>query len=251
MLSAEHLAARARKLAEGQRHHFARRQPTRLLARLDETRRILDEAYRELNEPDVAELNVGPAADWLLDNFHVIQEHVRDVREALPRGFYRELPELTGGPLAGYPRAYEIATTLISHTEGRVDVDNVDLFLGAFQEVTALTLGELWAMPAMLRLALIENVRRMALRTRDRLRELRLADSWASRFQAASDEGQAALSGIMEQFIRRPPTLTPIFVSRFLRQVRLAGGELAQLMSLEHWIADRGLTADDAESRAT
>jgi hypothetical protein len=69
---------------------------------------------------------VGPAADWLLDNYHVVQEHVREVREALPRGYYRELPELTTGPLAGYPRIYEVAITLISHTEGRADAENVD-----------------------------------------------------------------------------------------------------------------------------
>jgi cyclic beta-1,2-glucan synthetase len=194
---------------------------------------------------------VGPAADWLLDNYHVVQEHVREVREALPRGYYRELPELTTGPLAGYPRIYEVAITLISHTEGRADAENVDLFLGAFQESAPLSLGELWAVPAMLRLGLIENVRRMALRTLGRYGELQRADQWARRLEAASDAGRDALTAELNEFVARPPQLTAIFISRFLRQIRLAGGELAPLMALEQWIADHGLTADEAEARAT
>ncbi|MBA2572886.1 MAG: carbohydrate-binding protein [Gemmatimonadetes bacterium] len=251
LLSAEKLAARARELARGQRYHHARKQPTRLLARLDETRRILDDAYAQLGGPEAQALNVGPAADWLLDNYHVVQEHVREVREALPRGYYRELPELSAGPLAGYPRIYEVAITLISHTEGRADAENVDLFLGAFQEIVPLTLGELWAIPAMLRLGLIENIRRMTLRTRGRLGELQLANEWAARFDAASGTGPDALAAELNRLVTRPPPLTPIFISRFLRQIRFAGGELAPLMAVEQWIADHGLTADDAEARAT
>ena len=80
---------------------------------------------------------MGPAGEWLLDNLHVVQEHIREVRESLPRGYYRELPELAGGALAGYPRVYEIAITLISHSEARIELENVDLFLSAFQQVRA------------------------------------------------------------------------------------------------------------------
>ena len=126
-------------------------------------------------------MDVGPAGEWLLDNYHVVQEHIGEVRESLPSGYYRELPELAGGPLAGYPRVYELAITLISHSEGRIDLDNVSGFVEAFQKVSALTIGELWAVPAMLRLGLIENVRRMALRTVQRLDELELADEAARR----------------------------------------------------------------------
>ena len=80
-------------------------------------------------------MDVGPAGEWLLDNYHVVQEHIGEVRESLPRGYYRELPVLGGGPLAGYPRVYELAITLISHSEGRIDLDNVSGFVGAFQQV--------------------------------------------------------------------------------------------------------------------
>jgi cyclic beta-1,2-glucan synthetase len=147
----------------------------------------------------------------------VIQEHIFEVRESLPRGFYHELPELAQGTLAGYPRVYELAITLISHTEGRIDLENVDRFVGAFQEVAALGIGELWAIPAMLRLGLIENVRRMALRTATRLEDINRADEWAARILAASEDDPSELSDTLGKFVRHPPSLTPYFVSRLLR----------------------------------
>ena len=84
---------------------------------------------------------MSPAGEWLLDNLHVVQEHIREVRDSLPRGYYQELPELATGALAGYPRVYEIAITLISHTEARVELESVDLFLEAFQQVRQLAIG--------------------------------------------------------------------------------------------------------------
>ncbi|MEZ0336228.1 MAG: hypothetical protein ACAI18_19725, partial [Gemmatimonadales bacterium] len=66
--------------------------------------------------------DIGPAGEWLLDNYHVVVEHIGEVRESLPRGYYRQLPELRAGPLSGYPRVYELAITLISHSEGRIDL---------------------------------------------------------------------------------------------------------------------------------
>ena len=196
-------------------------------------------------------MNVGPAGEWLLDNLHVVQEHIQEVRDSLPRGYYRELPELAFGALAGYPRVYEIAITLISHTEGRIEVDNLDLFVGAFQQVAPLSIGELWAIPAMLRLGLIESVRRMALRTVRRLRELDEADLWATRLTSAGDESAPALAAALQNFVSRPPELTPTFVSRFLYQLRMSPDSVPPLAWLEGWIAEHGMSAEDAAARAT
>jgi cyclic beta-1,2-glucan synthetase len=194
---------------------------------------------------------VGPAGEWLLDNYHVVQEHIGEVRESLPGGYYRELPELAGGPLAGYPRVYELAITLISHSEGRVDLENVTGFVAAFQQVAPLTIGELWAVPAMLRLGLIENVRRMALRTVQRLDELEAADAEAARIVSAAEDGQAALDQELDRFASNPPPLTPNFVSRFLQQLRVEGGALPAVVRLEQWIAEEALSSEEATSRAT
>ena len=181
----------------------------------------------------------------------MVQEHIGEVRESLPGGYYRELPELARGPLAGYPRVYELAITLISHTEGRVDLDNVTGFVAAFQDVSPLTIGELWAVPAMLRLGLIENVRRMALRTVQRLDELEAAEAAAARIADAAEKGQAALDAELDRFATNPPPLTPNFVSRFLQQLRVEGGALPAVVRLEQWIAEEALGSEEATARAT
>ncbi|MGH7475834.1 MAG: GH36-type glycosyl hydrolase domain-containing protein [Longimicrobiales bacterium] len=252
-LGAERLAERARSLAEGQRIadavHGGRSAP--LLVRLRETRAILEAGHERLATATSAARDVGPAGEWLLDNYHVVQEHIREVRESLPRSFYRELPELVSGQLAGYPRVYEIAITLISHTEGRISVDNVDLFVAAFQQRAPLSLGELWALPAMLRLGLIENIRRMTLRTLQRLDQTEIAEWWAARLIDAHALGDDALGAALSEFLMRHPPLTPNFVSQFLHRIRVEDAAFTPLAWLEPWLAEEGTSPDEARARST
>ncbi|MBB4637081.1 GH36-type glycosyl hydrolase domain-containing protein [Longimicrobium terrae] len=222
-----------------------------LLSRLNQTRGILNDAYAQLAAGADRELDVGPAGEWLLDNAYVVQEHIREVLDTLPPGYYRELPELSSGALAGYPRVYELAITLISHTESRVNLENLERFVSAFQAHTPLCIGELWAIPAMLRLALLESVRRMALRTVQRMDEMEAAGAWAARIGEASGEGPEALGAALDAFAGDPPPLTPVFVSRFLHQLRLTRGAYPPLAQIEAWIGDRALGADDAAARST
>ena len=223
----------------------------RLLERLDQTRRIVADAHDRLAAAEERDHNVGPAGEWLLDNLHVVQEHILEVRESLPTGYYRELPELASGALAGHPRVYEIAIALISHTEARVELDDLKLFVAAFQEVAPLRIGELWALPAMLRLGLIESVRRMALRSVRRLEEMETADAWATRLGEAAAEGNGRLESTLAEFLERPPELSPTFVARFLQQLRFQHGSTPRLRPLELWVAEQGMSAEDASGRAT
>jgi len=101
---------------------------------------------------------VPSGAEWLLDNFYLIQQVVRQVRQDLPEGFYRQLPILTGGALAGLPRIYALASALTTATEFHLDPDAARRFLTAYQTVSALTIGELWALPAVLRLAVLDRL---------------------------------------------------------------------------------------------
>jgi cyclic beta-1,2-glucan synthetase len=250
LLGVEGLAERIRKIARAQvlRPFDEGDRRTPLLTRLDDTREVLETARTRLAAAADAEEDIGPAGEWLLDNAHVVEEHVREVRESLPRDYYGELPELATGHLAGYPRVYEIATTLISHTEARIDLANVELVICAFQEVSPLSIGELWAVPAMLRLGLIESVRRMALRTMQRLDEVEKADKWAQRIVGVSDP--TAVAAALNEFIVRHPPLTPAFVTRFLRQLRFADQAIPSLAWIEPWLNEEGLNAEDAAARA-
>lgn len=253
LLGPDQLAERARALAREQRAGAMattwREAP--LLTRLAQSRKILYDAHERLAAGAARGVDVGPAGEWLLDNFHVVREHIREIHENLPHGYYRELPELTSGALAGYPRVYELTITMISHTEGRVDRQNLDGFVGAYQSVTPLRIGELWAVSAMLRLALIESVRRMTLRTVQRMDHIEQADAWAVRIAAAAEHGERALGSVLDAFVRSSPQLTPAFVSRLMHQLRLIVGSYPILAHIEQWISDRSLGAEDAIARAT
>jgi cyclic beta-1,2-glucan synthetase len=253
LLGTDQLAEKARTVAQRERlaPPAITRREAPLLTRLADTQAILEDIWTQLTAGAARQVDVGPAGEWLLDNFHVVQEQIREIHETLPRGYYRELPELATGRLAGYPRVYELAIALISHSEARVDVNNLDLFVSAYQSVAPLSIGELWALPAMFQLALIESVRRMALRTRQRMSAIERADAWALRIEQASEEGEAALGRVLDDFVSAPPQLTEVFISRFLHQLRLTRGSYAPLVEIEQWISDRAMDDEAATARAT
>ena len=160
----------------------------RLLARLAENERVLIEVRNLLEDAVRAKRRITPAGEWLLDNFYLIEEQINTAKRHLPKGYSRELPRLLNGPSAGLPRVYDIALETISHGDGRVDPENLSSFVAAYQTGTALKLGELWAIPIMLRLALIENLRRIAVRIAVDRTDRNFADYWADRMLAVAEK---------------------------------------------------------------
>lgn len=132
-----------------------------LRRRLADNASVLLAAYRA----SAAELEAGrtvvPAAEWLLDNYHLVEAQVREIRADLPHGFYRHLPKLEDGPFAGYPRVFGLAWAFVAHTDSHFDPVTLRRFIACYQEVQPLTIGELWAVPITLRIVLIENLRRL------------------------------------------------------------------------------------------
>jgi cyclic beta-1,2-glucan synthetase len=253
VFGADRLAKHARNIAR--RHKLLpptkQRGPGPLLARLDDTRVVLADIHRRLaiaaeQKADV----ISPAGEWLLDNHYIVQEHIREIRTNLPGGYYQELPKLANGTLAQYPRVYELAIELIAHTEGHITLENVTLFVREYQRVAQLKMGELWAIPTMLRLGLVENIRRMSLRVAARLDEVETADAWASRIMEANEQSPDALAAALDSFIRDHPTFTPNFVTRFLHQIRSYQVNFTPLVWLEQWIAEDGPSAEVAVMRS-
>src|SRR5437764_553766 len=156
-----------------------RRTRDQLLPRLAANESVLIEVGKRLTAAVSAKHRITPAGEWLVDNFHLIEEQIGTAKRHLPRGYSRELPCLALGPSAGAPRVYDIALETISHGDGRVDAESLSRFVTAYQSVTVLKLGELWAIPIMLRLALIENLRRVGVRMARGRNERDLANDWA------------------------------------------------------------------------
>ncbi len=164
-----------------------------LMTRLAENEVVLLKVRTMLAEAIKVNRRITPAGEWLLDNFYLIEEQIRTARRHLPKGYSRELPRLRNGPSAGLPRVYDIALETISHGDGRVDPENLSSFVAAYQSVSILKLGELWAIPIMLRLALIENLRRVASRIASDMAEQNRADYWADRMIETAEKDPKSL----------------------------------------------------------
>jgi cellobiose phosphorylase len=219
-----------------------------LLSRLDDNQNVIIDACNQLTEAIKAGRQVAPAAEWLLDNFYLIEEQIRTARRHLPKNYSRELPRLLHGAsriATGRPRVYDIALETISHGDGRVDPEILSRFVAAYQQVMPLKLGELWAIPIMLRLALIENLRRVAARLEADHFNRNLADSWADQMAQTAETDPSNLILLVADMARSGPPIDSSFVAELVR--RLQGQSPALTLPLT-WLAqnlaDAGLSID-------
>ena len=193
-----------------------------LLTRLAENEIFLFEVHNLLTETVKAKHQITPAAEWLLDNFYLIEEQIRTGKRHLPKGYSRELPRLLHGNSKGLPRVYDIAQETIAHGDGRVDPENLSRFVAAYQSVTSLKLGELWAIPTMLRLALIENLRRVAVRVAAGRIDRDLANSWADKMLEVAEKDPKSLILIIADMARTDsPMSTPFVCGIFPQTARV------------------------------
>ena len=220
--------------------------PDRLLKRLAENEKILFEARNLLAESVKEDTLITPAGEWLLDNFYLIEDHIRTGKRHLPKGYSETLPGLTNGVSAGLPRVYDIALDLISHSDGRIDAESLNSFIRSYQEVTKLKLGELWAIPIMLRLALIENLRRVAARIAiDRVNR-NIANYWATQMKETSEKDPKSLILVIADMARSVPPMESSFVAEMIRQLMWQGPALAlPLTWMEQRLSESGLTTSE------
>lgn len=215
--------------------------PECLLARLADNQKVLDQACTLLTEAVHAGRALTPAGEWLLDNIYLIEEQIALARRHLPKGYSRELPQLDHGSSAGLPRVYDIALNAISHGDGRVDAEGLSRFVSAYQSVTPLKLGELWAIPIMLRLALIENLRRIGTRIIDDRIDRNHADAWADQLTDTAESDPKHLVLVIADMVRSKPPASSSFVAEFARRLQGRSSALAlPLTWVEQWLAEAG-----------
>ncbi len=227
-----------------------------LLRRLGENERVLLETYELVATAAALNRRIEPAAEWLLDNFYLVEDQIRAIRRLLPASYSRELPRLVNNSKASLPRVYEIALELISHVDGRVDSASLNGFVAAYQSVVPLTLGELWALPLMLRLALVENLRRVAARIASARRDRDVADEWANRMVNVVEQKPTDLILVLADMARANLPLTGAFLSELTRHLQGQNPNFSFAHSwIENRLADDGLTteklvADEGQGQA-
>jgi cellobiose phosphorylase len=217
LFTAEQLARHARTLAAG--HAVVTRQRSNhLLARLDENEQNL----RAFNRSTLAvnpNRRITPAAEWLLDNFYLIEEQIQMARRHLPRGYSRELPGLSNGPSAGLLRVYDIVLELIAHVDAQIEAKTLSDFVAAYQTAGPLKLGELWAIPIMLRLGLIENLRRVTTRLALAREDRDLADQWVDRLQDMAEHDPSHLVIVVADMAKSDLPVSSSFVAEFCQRL--------------------------------
>ena len=214
-----------------------------LLNRLADNEDILIKTYQLLIDTTSANHHNTPADEWLLDNFYLIEEQIRIIKRNISKEYEKSLPQMTNGLLPGcYPRVYDIALQIIEHGDGRWDLEKLSRFVHAYQSVTPLTLAELWAIPTMLRLALIENLSDVSARIASIRNGHNLADSWADKMEVAiSDRNKLLL--IIADMARSEPPMMDAFVAELTRRLQNAALPLP-LTWIEQKLAEDGLTIE-------
>ncbi len=213
-----------------------------LLSRLRDNEVALRDAYGLVGDAVRRGRQITPAAEWFIDNFHLIEEQIRTARLHLPRSYHRELPRLANGPEPRAPRVYHLALELISHSHGRVDGEGLRAFVAAYQEIQPLRLGELWAIPIMLRLALIENLRRVVMGVTAGRRDREAASDWVARMLDVGANPSDVVR-VLAELIEADPPLTNPFVAELASRVQAQGSALAfPLAWLEQRLGESGQT---------
>ncbi|MFC1453922.1 GH36-type glycosyl hydrolase domain-containing protein [Verrucomicrobiota bacterium] len=217
----------------------------RLLRRLAQNEEVIHESYRIVVDATRHKRNVAPAAEWLLDNYYLIKEQIRMAQLHFPKSYSRQLPRLQTGDNQGLPRVYDLILQLVAHTDGCVDVENLSRFVAAYQSVKALSFGELWAVPIMLRLTLIENLRRVAYRIvwRRRLRDQ--ASEWAQRFLRSAHDDPKHFIMKLADFVRSDPPQSGPFVAELVTSLEGHDPSMGLVINwLEQQFASRGQTLE-------
>ncbi|MDZ4168377.1 MAG: glucoamylase family protein [Coriobacteriia bacterium] len=252
LLSTERLADEARGVAATQRWTTADKpRTTPLIALMANAARSLASDNSELNLAVRQGLAAPPAGEWLLDNYYLIEEQVLLVHEDLPARYGVELPRLASGEHAEMPRIYDALLTLIAHTDSRLDEDRLLAFVDGYQDVAPLSIGEVWAVPIVLRIGIVENLRRLSRAVVLSEREERDADAWAERLLLTGQDDPSQLPALLAELdVASSGRTAPFYVRLSHRLSDLAPGAGTVNTWLEHRLLSEGISLDEAATEA-
>ena len=244
----ERLEEHAISLAKAQNVSDATTAVLPLHKRLDQNSIALLGLYRDSATELEAGRKVVPAAEWLLDNYHLVEEQIRNVRDDLPVGYYRQLPKLIDGPLAGYPRVFGIAWAFVAHTDSHLDPEVLTRFINAYQTIQPLTIGELWAVAITLRIVLIENLRRLADQIATGRAERQDADQLTEKLLISGCSHSALQDDISS---RSSEHLSEVFAAQLAKRLRDQDPKTTPALEwLEHRLKAQDQSVDDVVQHA-
>jgi cyclic beta-1,2-glucan synthetase len=243
LFSVERLEEHARSLAAAQTISSRRAHVEGLSKRLADNETVLLAAYRDVADAVEQGAAITPAAEWLIDNFHRVEEQIRDVRADLPAGYYRQLPKLGAGPFIGLPRVFAVTWAFVAHTDSLFEPEALRRYVRAYQEVQPLTIGELWAVAITLRIVLVENLRRIATRVMMSRQGRGHADAVADRLLGA--RGRPAEPPDVVLGAQDASQLSEAFFVELVQRLRDQDPSIAPALAwIDENLARMGLTAE-------
>jgi cyclic beta-1,2-glucan synthetase len=244
LFSVERLEQHAESLASAQSVSSRPERGRPLAKRVDDNDEALLAAYQVIAAAIADKRPITPAAEWLIDNFHLAEDQIREIRTDLPGSYYRQLPKLAEGPFAGYPRIFEIAWAFVAHTDSRFEAEMLRRFVMAYQRAQPLTIGELWALAITLRVVLVENLRRVAEAIVGNQAAREAADALADLVLSVEGRFQAAATAALRPYADRP--LTRSFVVQLVQRLRDEDpATTPALRWLDERLSEQGTNADE------
>ena len=201
-----------------------------LIRRLNENFSLISEVHGKLSKDAGGSFPAAPAAEWLLDNFYIIEEQVKVIKRSISKGRYAKLPILTKGFLRGYPRVYAIALEITAHSRGGLDEKNIRSFIESYQSQILLSMGELWAVPLMLRIALIESIRNTCEDISASRREWDRAEALVQQLDREGTDEHGIDAALRSRLDKEE--ITPAFVEHLIRRLRKQGRTLSAVTSI-------------------
>ncbi len=245
IFSVERLKQHAESLALTQTITSNPKKGYNLAERLNNNRKIFSDCYHTIGKAVNEKQAITPAAEWLIDNFHIVEGQLRDISEHLPIGFYKELPKLAEGHLKDYPRVYGLSWAFVAHTDSRFDPELLTQFVRAYQNTQPLTIGELWAIAITLRIVLVENLRRLSVLILSSMQARKNADLLADELLGLNNGG---ISQTLEVYLKgfEGKQLRKSFLVHLIQRLRYHDPSVASTMQWVHEkLNEMNLTADE------
>lgn len=242
LLGPEELERHAKETARNHNIEAKKGSARLLIPRINRNFKFITETYNALNDDVIKQRPTVPAAEWLLDNHYIIEEQVKDLKHCIEKGYYRELPILKSGFLRGLPRAYAIALEIVSHTDGVIDEKCLIHYIHSYQSQSLLSMGEIWALAPMVRIALVEKIRQLC----DKIMQLR--NDWEAANKAvesiaANKDGN--IKGLLENELNRK--LSTSYIEHLIQNLRRRGIKAVDVLHyLDEQLSDSNLTTEKA-----
>lgn len=244
LFSASHLEREASEMAMGHKVSLNPSIGIDLVSRVADNEEVLLESFRLIVETVRNERSITPAAEWLIDNFYIIEEQIKDIRDHLPPGYYKELPKLISEEFKGYPRIYAIAWHFVAHTDSLFDPELLKMILKSYQKEQPLTMGELWAISITLRVVLIENLRRLGARIVGSQMARAEADLIADELLGLGGTAKRSNEEIIKSLNQKPLSIG--FAVQLVQRLRFQEGVVASFLQwLDEKLTAEGLHAEE------